>query len=202
MLRQIEEATLGGKGASIVVAFDRSTAMIGSSTLKGFNRLMMLEGAVQKKGIDTKTKETFYEELVAQITAIDARIHSTVIILASSNFWKDSLFKQIDVQARELRKKTKWIECDEVSEGAVVQLSMTKEFQQLTMGRSQSDILNSFEEILRRIGTDGTATYGLQEVERAAQQSAVGVVLISQRAMHDAREKGNFERLESLLSQI
>ncbi len=221
-LRQLEEAALGGKGTTIIVAFDRSSATIGSVTVKGFTRLVNLEGAVQQKGADAKgargtsgtsnssqsnhsgnkDKESFYETLVAHIVQINERLLPALIILASSNFWKDPLFREVDMKAKELRKKVKWIECDDVSQGAISQLSTTKEFQQLTMGQSQTEILNSFEEVLRRIGTDGAATYGLQEVERAAQQSAISIALISQHTMHAAREKGTFEQIESLLSQI
>jgi len=207
-LRQIEEAALGGKGTTIIAAFDRSSATIGSITAKGFSKLANMEGAVQQKGNDvketkgSKPKESFYEELVAQLLAINTRINPTIIILASSNFWRDPIFKQMDAQAKDLRKKTKWIECDNVSEGAIAQLSLTKEFQQLTMGQSQSEVLNSFEEILRRIGTDGAVTYGMQEIEKAAEQSMISTVLVSQHAMHSAREKGTFEKLEFLLEQI
>lgn len=203
-IRTLEEAALGGRGTTLVVAFDRAAATIGSLTGKGFIKITNVEGAVQKKGMDAQTKNatTFYEELVKQIVSIDERIKATTIVLASSNFWREPLLKQIETQAKDLRKKTKWVECDEISERAINQLASTKEFQQLTLGQSQADIYNQFEEILRRIGTDGAVTYGISEVKKATEQSAVQLVLVSQTLLQTMREAGTFDQIEALLAQV
>lgn len=203
-IRTLEESTHGGKGTTLIVAYDRSSATIGSIATKGFTKITNLDGQVQKKGMDSqsKEKESFYGQIVSQIKAIDERLKPTTIVLASSNFWREPLFAQIDNTAKELRKKTKWIECDEISEQAINQLVATKEFQQLTLGESQAKIYNDFDEILKRIGTDGAVTYGIEEVKKATAQGAVQQVLVSQTLLHTMREKETFNIIEALLLQI
>ena len=207
-LRALDEAVVGGRGTTIIVAFDRTTAMLGSLTAKGFTKIATIDGVVQKKGMDTQKEGSFYADIVKQLVAISERINPTSIVLASSNFWKEPLFKEIDSQqisaeqTKDLRKKSRWIECEDVSERAIQELTTSKEFQQSILAPSQQEVYRTFDEILRRIGTDGAAAYGMQPVEAAAQQSAINITLVSQRLLATAREKGTFEQIESLLNLI
>ena len=57
------------------------------------------------------------------------------------------------------------------------------------------------EELLRRISTNGTYAYGIADVERAVEFGAAETVLITQRALDTAFEKGTFERITNLLER-
>jgi len=62
--------------------------------------------------------------------------------------------------------------------------------------------LQIVEELLTQIAKDELGVYGIKETEQAVQAGAVKHLLISDKLIHKAREKGTFERIDALMKMV
>lgn len=192
---KLKEASSGPKERILVVLFDREEALFALLTTKGHKVLSKLKGNVQRKGSDETILSNFWKTIADQLTEYNTRYSTKSIIAASPAFWKDYLKKALN---EELSKKTIYSTVSEVDEAGLAEVVKRPELHAaLAKDRSAKE---SYEMSLLLAGlAHDKCAYGIEEVEKKANDGALQNVLVSESFLKKVREEGSYERLDSIL---
>lgn len=199
-LDYLKEATTTKVPKIIICVFDREEALFAKLTRDGYQLLSTLKGKVTKKAVDEKIKETFYEQIIAQLDEYDKRFGLDKIILASPAFWKEELYKVL--KSSELKKKIIQATCSGVDETAIAEVLKRKETQEALRQERTSKELIVVEELFAAIAKHSAASYGLKETQQAAEAGAVEQLLVTDKLIQDTRAKNTFAQLDRLMKQV
>jgi len=199
-LDYVKEATTAKPPKIIVCVFDREEAIFAKLTREGYDTLTTIKGKVAKKAMDEKVKDTFYESVIKQLEDYDKRFELDKIILASPAFWKEDLYKVLKNAA--LKKKIIQATCSGVDETAIAEVLKRKETQEALQQERISREMTVVEELFAAIAKQGPAAYGMKETTVAAEAGAVAQLLVTDKLIHQAREKNEFAQLDKIMKAV
>lgn len=179
------------KHAYLVVLFDRDEALVMEVSGKGSREIERLTGEVERKDYDVRG-EDFFARILREAERIAARGYS-VVLLAGSSIWID------EIKKRETSLSPRYVEVPGADSSTVRSLLERREVAAELEGLQGVQEISLVEELLRRISVGEKHAYGMAEVERAVAMGAAETVLITQRALDTAFEKGTFDRVRALL---
>lgn len=183
----------------IICVFDREEALFAKLTRDGYELLSTLKGKVAKKAVEEKVKETFYQQIIAQLEEYDKRFSLDNIILASPAFWKEELYKVLTNQ--ELRKKIIQATCSSVDEPAIAEVLKRKETQQALQAERVSKEMSLVEDLFLAIAKKGAVAYGMKEVQQAAEAGAIEQLLVTDKLIQQSRAENKFQELDRIMKQ-
>ena len=103
---------------------------------------------------------------------------------------------------KDLKKKIVLGTCGSVSSNALEEVMKSPELQDALMKcRTRTEEL-LVEELLAEIKKEGLVAYGFDEVERAVHAGAVSKLLIVDNLIHQTREDGTYEKLDTLMKSV
>ncbi len=199
-LDYLKEATTVKPPKIIVCVFDREEALFAKLTRDGYDVLTTLKGKVAKKAVDEKIKETFYENIIAQLEEYDKRFALDRIILASPAFWREDLYKVL--KNPELKKKIIQATCSGVDEPSIAEVLKRKETQEALHQERISKEMTIVEELFLAIAKKGPAAYGAKETAHAADAGAVEQLLVTDKLIQQARAENRFQELDRLMKSV
>jgi protein pelota len=195
---KLEQAIHSSKSGILIVVMDREEAYFALLRSFGHELLLHLKGNVQKKGDTGVTAGTFYEEIVGKMKEYETRYSLERIVVASPAFWKEELAKSAN---DDLRKKFILATCSSVGENGVAEVLKRPEVKEALKQERASQEAHAVEELLSEIGKNGAATYGKMEVKKAIDMGAVRLLLVTDAAIAESREKGTYAEIERLMRQ-
>jgi protein pelota len=177
----------------LVVIFDRDGAVFSEVSGKGSREIERLSGDVARKGYETRS-EDFFATIVTETARIASRGYSAIIIAASS-MWIDELKK------RSPPFTARYVAISGADSSSVTTLLQSREVADELSALGSMNEIGLVEELLKRISTGETYAYGFEDVERAVDYGAAETIIITQKALDRAFEKGTFERITQLLDR-
>jgi protein pelota len=196
-LDKLKEAAAAEPPKILICIHDREEAIFALSKRKGYEYLSKLKGEVAKKAVESKTKETFYSEIIRQIKEYESRYKVKHIILASPAFWKEESMKQVKEPG--LKEKITLATCSSVDKTAVNEVLKRPEIQEIIKQDRIAKEIKLVEELLQEISKNNLASYGIKETELAATAGAVKILLITDAYIQKAREQNKYQALDSIM---
>jgi protein pelota len=177
----------------LIILFDRDFALFTEVSGKGSREIERLSGDVARKGYDTGSEDFFFT-IIREAERLSQRGYSAVII-AGSSMWLD------EIKKREPPIPLRMIPITGADSSSVSSLLSRREIADELSKLSGMNEIGLVEELLRRISTDNTYAYGMADVTRAVEYGAAETLIITQRTLDKAFEKGTFERITQLLER-
>jgi len=196
-LDRLKEAASAEPPKILICIHDREEAIFALSKRKGYEYLGKLKGIVAKKAIETKTKQTFYSDIIRQIKEYEKRYKIKHIILASPAFWKEESIKQI--KEPELKEKITLATCSSVDRTAINEVLKRPETQEIIKQDRIAKEIKLVEELLKEISKNGPTSYGIKETDLAANAGAVKILLITDSYIQKMREQNQYEKLDNIM---
>lgn len=196
-LDKLKEASEEKKGKIMIVVLDREEALFALMQREGYKLLITLKGEVNKKGIDEKSKSSFYEQIIQQIKEYDGRYNLSKIILASPIFWKEDLIKEL--KDPELKKKIIQATCSSADTNGINEVLKRPETQEALKQDRISREINIVEELLKEIAKNNLAVYGLKQTEEAVNAGAVKTLILTDNFIQKQREKESYQKIDFML---
>lgn len=194
---KLHEAAKSKNEGILILVIDRSDATFALLKKYGYERLLEIEGDVQKKGMDEQKKESgFYAEIAKKLGEYNERYQLDKIIVASPAFWKDDFVKQI--KDADLKKKIITATCS-ASKNALDEVIKSPELNAALKDEKASQEAKYVEELLSEISKSGKAAYGLKEVKEVIANGAVETLLITDLLIHTSRNDGTYSQLDYLM---
>ncbi|MBT3582400.1 mRNA surveillance protein pelota [Candidatus Woesearchaeota archaeon] len=194
---QIEQLKNAETSSQIPKAFlcvlDDEQASFGHLSSSGIKYLGKINLRLTKKRIEEKKKDEIKK--VAQ--EILEKAGDMQIIVASPLFWKELVFKAIKDINPAIAKKVLMGNVSTGSEKGLLELLSTGAVDNIIKNAEISRHEKIMNKLLEEIAKESLATYGFEQVEQAAQSSAVKDLLISEKLFPSKREE-----LEKLIKQV
>jgi len=185
----------------LVCVLDDEQANIGLFTFEQIRKLARVELGLAKKRYEKKELGAL-KKLAKKIIQFFDEYNCESLLLASPLFWKDKLFEQIIQIKPELKEKVILESVSTGSERAFTELlgkDLLKNILKYSRALKEHRLIEKFTALL---ATNGPVAYGFTEVREAAEQGAIDTLLITERAIMDAREKGEYDEIERLIKAV
>jgi protein pelota len=145
-----------------------------------------------------KHREEFIEELgkVLEQTAKNQNISK--IVIGGIGFFTENFKKVID-DFPLLKKNALLVKISHSDKTGINEMIKRGVVDQVVKNNRISEETKIIEEFFKRIATDGLATYGFSEVEKAVGYGAADTLLVSDSLINEYKEKGKFDRLDNLM---
>jgi protein pelota len=193
------EASKSKQSSIMIIVLDRDDATFALLKKYGYEKLLELEGDVEKKALQENKESKFYEEIIKKIQEYDKRFSLERIIIASPAFWKEDLVKKIKDDA--LKKKIITATCSS-SKNAIEEVIKRPELGAVLKEEKASQESKLIEELLSEISKEGKATYGFKNVRDCVNSGNVEILLVSDGFIFKSRELGKYAEIDSLMKDI
>ncbi len=195
---KLDLAINSSKSGIMVVVMDREEASFALLKSYGYDLVLNLKGNVQKKGDTGITSGGFYEEILEKLGEYEKRYVLERIVVASPAFWKEDLAK---IAPNDLRKKFVLATCSSVGENGIMEVLRRPEVKEALKQERAAQESFAVEELLTEIAKSGSAAYGLLDIKKALDMGAVRLLLITDLAITQSREKGTYGEIERMMRQ-
>lgn len=202
-LDRLNEAVNEKPSQTMVVIVDRDSA--GFAILKnyGYDFLGEITGDVEKK--DYKKKETpkeFFLEAAEELLSYAKRYNIKNLIIASPAFWKEDFLKVLNKKNSALAKSAVLATCNDTGKNGIEEVLKRPEVKSVLAKERSYKEIELVEKLLYEISKDGLSSYGLKDVEKAAELKAVKTLLVLDSLLIESRQKGKYKELDELMRLI
>lgn len=189
---KLEEA-LSVKSSTMLVLFDRESALFILLKPSGYETMLTLKGDVPRKGVDEQKIHNFYKEIAKHITEYLGRgIES--IIAASPSFWKEYLEKELG----DVRKHVTFATISTVDETAVKEILLRPELQQALKQQRSARELHEVGKMLEALARE-KLVYGKEDLRQAILEGNIAEIMVTENAITKAKEEERFDELERMM---
>ncbi|MEK6968475.1 MAG: mRNA surveillance protein pelota [Nanoarchaeota archaeon] len=199
-LDRIEEASKTVFSDTLICILDRESAIIAMLKSHGYEVLVELHGEVAKKYEGKMSSKAFYPEVLEKIREYDERFHITNIIIASPAFWKEELIKEI--KDDKLMKKIRTATINTIDRTGLEEVLKKPELKAVIGEDRAAKEALLVDELLKAIGGDGLAAYGLNEVKQMADMGGIKTLLVTSGLISIKKAEGNFELLDDIMKKV
>ncbi|HII16233.1 MAG TPA: mRNA surveillance protein pelota [Nanoarchaeota archaeon] len=198
---RIEDATKE-KASVIICILDRGEA--GFALLKpyGYEWLSEFEGEVSKKGLDEKKESRFYDEASDLLADYMKRHNAEKVIIASPAFWKDELLSVLKKKHMDIAKKAVLATCNHTGREGLNEVLKRPEVKTALSEQRAAKEVQLVDELMKEIGKEGNAAYGLKDVKDAASAGAVATLLVTDKLIQKAKNDNNFTEIDSIMRMV
>ena len=196
----LENAQKTDQANMLIVVFEREETTFARLKQRGYEILTRLKGDVQKKGDPSQTKSNFFAETINQIYDYDQRFSFQKIIIGTSTIWKDYLLKETTND--KLKSKFLFVNCNNGGEAGINEILKRDELTKILKDDRTSKELALVEDLLYKITNTKEYAYGLKDVDYAAQAGAIKEFMITDKYLGEMREKGKYDKIESIMKYV
>ncbi|MBD3259695.1 mRNA surveillance protein pelota [Candidatus Woesearchaeota archaeon] len=185
------------KAEILIFAIDRENACYALLKPKGFSILASIEGEVEKKAFSTETKD-FFAQAVVQLEEYIERYKIKKVIVASPSMWKEKIKNKLDDK---IRKISVFATCSTGAEKGIDEALRSDELKSVLKEDRTAVEIKLVEELLTEISKSGKASYGYDQVKECVEAGAVKTLLLTDKFLHDKKEKDLFEEIDRLMEK-
>lgn len=198
----LNESQKSKKDNILILAFDMQQAIFAITKKYGYEILTELQGHANKKRYpDNTKKDTFYQELNKVLLDYDERYQTTYIIVASPGFFKEDLLNNLKETNKELSQKIVLATCNFVGPQAILEILKRDEIKTIISKTRLALEQNLVDEVLKQISKNGPVTYGMKETTLASQLNSIKILIVTDKLLHDYRQKGQYIELDAILKK-
>lgn len=199
-LKEAEAASVAPR--ALLCVLDDEQANLGLLTQSGLQHIGSMQLRLVKKRLKEPQEKEKLGKLAAELIRLIEEKQPDALILASPLFWKDELLKLLKNKMPELAKNCY---LENVSTGSArgltELLSRGVAEQVLKQSRLQKEF-KLVERLLAEIAKGGLAEYGFKHVKHAVESGAVKILLLTDKLIAEARERGTNKELEQLIDAV
>ena len=199
-IKKLQEAAEPKLPKILICVMDREEAFFALSSQSGYTLLTSLQGDVEKKQESAASRNTFYQDIIKQMTEYTKRYEIEKILLASPAFWKEDLLKLITDST--IKQKITLVTCSSASETAINEVLRRPETQTVLRQDRAAKEINLVENLLKEISIDGKAAYGLKEVQEKAHAGAVEQLLITDNFIEKTRLDNVYNEIDKIMKIV
>ncbi|MEM2131023.1 MAG: mRNA surveillance protein pelota [Candidatus Woesearchaeota archaeon] len=199
-LEKLEEAENNNQEKILICVYEREEAIFALLKKYGFEILSEIKGNMPKKADVKIETKNFFSEIKEQLEQYNIKYNFSSIILASPNFWKEYLEKEI--KNTELKNKVVYATCSSVSINAINEVIKRDETKTALKKEKIAKEMEKIELLLKEISINGKAEYGLSNVINAVNLGSVSELLITDDFILKKRQDNNFEEIENLMKNV
>lgn len=199
-ISRLEEAAESKRATILICVFDREDAFFALLKRSGAEVILHLQGDVEKKRVQTKVKNPFYEMIVKQLEDYVARYKVDVVVLASPAFWKEELLKVLKNDA--LKKKIVQATCSSADERAIDEVLKRDEVKSALARERTLKEMNLVEDVLGAIAKKSAVAYGLKKVKIASDANAIATLLVTDSLIQKLRTEEKFGPLDYIMRSV
>lgn len=197
---KLHEAKQQQKSKVLICVFDREEATFAMLKKYGYDVLSQIKGAVMKKANPEKIKETFYQDIAAQLKEYDVKYALTKIVLGSPAFWKDYLLQALHDDP--LSKKILVASCNDVGKQGIAEVLKRKEVVQALHDDRIVQEMSFVDALKTAIARDDKAVYGLKDVIKAGEIGAINILLVADSFIQKLRAEHRYQQLDHLMKAV
>jgi len=203
-IEKLKEAASDKASKVLICVMDRDEACFALMKKYGYEYLSEINGKVQKKGRDgVSFKENeFYGEIVKILREYVDRYSIEFVVVASPAFWKDDLMKFLKSKDSGLAAKITLATCNAFGRNAINEVLKRQEVRSVLRQDRVVKETALVEELMTEVSKNGLAAYGLNQVKSAAEAGAVKTLLVTDKLIHELREKGEYSNLDDIMKLV
>jgi len=203
-INKIKEATSDKSSKILICVMDRDEACFALMKKYGYEYLSEITGKVQKKGVEDKSlkDKEFYGQIISALEEYVQRYGIEFIVLASPAFWKDDLMKVLKQKNASLASKVTLATCNAFGKNAINEVLKRPEVKSVLKQERVVKETVLVEELLVEIAKNNLGVYGLEQTKSAAEAGAVKTLLVTDKFIHDMREKGKYDKLDYIMKLV
>lgn len=198
-IKYLKEASSGKKARILMVVLDREEAAFGLIKAHGIEMLSEISGTVEKKYAKEKIGKEFYNEVIVNIIDYDKRFNFESILIGSSAFWKDEIYKRLN---NDLRKKAVLANCNHVGKSGMNELLKRDEVKKALADSRVGMESSIVEKLLVEISKNEKAVYGFSETKNAVLSGAVEILMISTKFISSHIENNGYKAVNDLMKAV
>jgi protein pelota len=196
-LKKLDDA-VKEKAEILILAIDRENASFALLKPKGFTILSSVEGEVEKKAFATETKD-FFAQAGKQLEEYIERYKIKKVIIASPSVWREKIRSKL---SREINKLCTFATCSMGGKKGIDEVMKNDELKGVLKEDRIAVEINLVEDLLAAIAKQGKASYGFDHVKECINAGAVEKMLITDKLLHQKKEKGEFEEIDKMMEQV
>jgi mRNA surveillance protein pelota len=193
-LEKLEEALHSTRINTLLVLFDRETAIFALLKPNGYEMLLTLKGDVPRKGVDEGKIHSFYKDIAKHLEDFSSRFGIDTAIAASPSFWKEYLEKELG----DVKKKVIFTTVSTVDETAISEILKRPELEQALKSQRATRELKIIDTALAALAKD-KLVYGVPDLLAAISEGNLGEVIVSEHTIMRKKADDTFDDLEMLL---
>lgn len=198
-LEKIKESSM--KQANVlIIALERDNASFALLKKYGFEKLLDIEGNVEKKAMKENLKNTFYADVIIKIREYCERYGIQKIVVASPAFWKDELLKEI--KDKEILNKIVTATCHSTGNEGINEIINRDEVKNILKEERMVQETRKVEELMKEVAKNNLAAYGMKQVKEAATNGSVKELLISDDAVRRFKEENKYDEIDEIMSAV
>ncbi len=202
LLQKIKEACEDKGTKILILALERDEVSYALLTASGYKMLADIEGEVGKKGYADIQDKEFYSEVAKHLEEYAQRYEVQHIIIGSPAFWKEELLSIIKKKHSSLVPKVSLATCNTTGKNAIEEILKRDEVKTVLKNDRTTRESLLVEEVLKAIAKNSLASYGMKEVQQAADAHAIKVLLLSEDFLQEQRQEGNFSVLDAMMREV
>ncbi|MBT4935799.1 mRNA surveillance protein pelota [Candidatus Woesearchaeota archaeon] len=184
----------------LMCIFDREEAIFALTQKQGYEILVKITGDVPKKSKTNTITKDFHQEIIKALETYAGRYQPESIIVASTAFYKDDLYKKIT--NKDLKKKIVLAICSSVSERALDEVFRRPELAKtLEHSRAREEQL-IVEELLAEIDKENLAVYGWDDVFKAGNAGAIKSLIVTDNFIQQKKEDKKYTELDTQMKHV
>ncbi|MBL7100412.1 MAG: mRNA surveillance protein pelota [Nanoarchaeota archaeon] len=203
-IEKVKEATSEKVSKVLICVMDRDEACFALMKRYGYEYLSEIKGKVEKKGVEDKSlkEKGFYGQLIVVLEEYVKRYGIEFIIIASPAFWKDDLMKVLKQKNASLASKVTLATCNSFGKNAINEVLKRPEVKSVLKQERVVKETALVEELMVEISKNNLGVYGFDQVKGAAEAGAVKTLLVTDKLIHELREKNEYSKLDSVMRLV
>ena len=201
---KVKDSTLDNSSKILICVMDRDEACFALMKKYDYEYLSEIRGKVEKKEVENNPikGKGFYSQIIAILEEYFERYKIEFIIIASPAFWKDDLMKVFKQKNSNLASKVTLATCNSFGKNAINEVLKRPEVKSVMKQERIVKETVLVEELLTEIAKDELAVYGLEQTKDAAESGAIKSLLITDKLIHELREKNAYDQLEYITKLV
>ncbi|MEN6341948.1 MAG: mRNA surveillance protein pelota [Methanospirillum sp.] len=149
------------------------------------------------KGDEGGGRQGFYDRLIELLAQVEGPL-----VVAGPGFVKEEFAARLRAAAPAIGARTILAETKRIGKGAVQEAIGQGILERLAGDAELAREVTLMEEVIRRIATDGSVAYGMQETRRAVEYGAAEQVLVVDRLLRDHAAQALMESAEQIGASV
>lgn len=192
-LERLKSATMeGGKSLVIFICLEDDEALVALLYQYGVKEIATIRTSGGKM-YAFSGKSNYYHEIVETVKLLSPE---SPIILCGPGFAREELYSLFREKYPSLAKRARTAATGQAGMAGIRELMKNGQLQDVLQRNLMNRDMQLMEELMKRIGRNGAATYGLNEVRKAVELGAVETLLVLDRTVRDQNVEEIMKRAE------
>ena len=200
VLKKLEKLFNNTESKILIISLERDFVTFAINKHDTYEIISEKKGAVEKKDYKLNLKNDFYQEVFENIKIYYERFKPKKIIIGSPAFWKDELYKKINI--KEIKDKILLTTCYSHGKNSINEILKSNEVKKIIEEDNVIKEQELVEKLLKNISKNEKYSYGFESIKNAIEIGAVSILLVTSDFLKIKKKDNSFDELEELMSLV